>query len=416
MSTIATPVDHTEHILLLHRVMHIIESQPERWNQGAWVTNLGQMIEEDGFGAVLDDNVCGTSFCFAGWVAHLDPTVRFIGDETLRIADGADHERAGMNMNIRQWAIERLGLTDAEATMFGGSVSKEELQGFVRQITGRMLEEMYPPPPPKILNYTATVTTVKTQTVRATTEDEAMRRIKQIHGERDGRTFVVVLSEEQDGPIDTDVKVGDWVYGYAQPEDSTFERTRYEGEVKELAAWTSHAQGDATRITTINGEKQHVWRSTLRKTQRPFKVGDYVSGHNFHENYPSYSEGTRTHGELVRYDSDRSGVSQIKTVEGRERSVFTDTLRHETKSEPETKPEPDEPFNEGDRVSGAGYLLTSHNYSESDRYLGVLIGRIENEGGHGGGIRQIRKDDGDVVRVYVETLRHEPQPEAPDFD
>ncbi len=89
---------------LLQEVVDYIETHPEEWDQDSWA-NKG---------------TCGTTLCFAGTTALLDPQVEFIwmnrGEYSVAIdivKDDGDWDE------IEEYAQRRLGLTNREAyTLF----------------------------------------------------------------------------------------------------------------------------------------------------------------------------------------------------------------------------------------------------------------------------------------------------------
>lgn len=98
---------------LIRLIMRQIEDTPEHWNQGDWVRSS----------EVGDEDICKTTFCFAGWAAFLTDMVDGWG---LTTAAGERYkEHAGYDTGSRkffpydEYAQEVLGLTpDQSAPLF----------------------------------------------------------------------------------------------------------------------------------------------------------------------------------------------------------------------------------------------------------------------------------------------------------
>lgn len=161
-----TPVDHSEHIVLLQRTLRAVEKDQKHWNQKHWVSGDYDLAN----GELTP--TCGTSFCFAGWAAHLDPQVKFADSGLVKIIDDLEQE----TKSIPEWAQERLGLTEEERfALFAAGADLEGLREGVTRVIDRMLAEMFPPPAPPKRPFEVVYerTTTRERTVMASSQEEA---------------------------------------------------------------------------------------------------------------------------------------------------------------------------------------------------------------------------------------------------
>lgn len=169
-TTITEPVPNIE---LLDKIYEIVKAQAakaaagehSRWDQGAWVDAiLEPTLHEDG---VYADVRCGTSFCFAGWVAA-ETKAAFVTDYTVLADPSVDTDRVHPIYGGRsvgryevydeakeQWvevAVETvpiavraqtlLGITDNEAALlFHGGNDLDLIQEVINQIKARAADQ-----------------------------------------------------------------------------------------------------------------------------------------------------------------------------------------------------------------------------------------------------------------------------------
>lgn len=102
--------------LFVEVLAHVV-AFPETWNQGDWITTP----------TFADPNVpftpaCGTAFCVAGYVAHLDG-LRFVYDDSTQLGEPCVVVPNGTPVPVPAYAAERLGLTFAQSlVMFAPNV------------------------------------------------------------------------------------------------------------------------------------------------------------------------------------------------------------------------------------------------------------------------------------------------------
>ena len=144
---------------LLLNTLAEIEAHPERWSQDSWATIFpGKKYRPD--------NICGTSFCFAGHAAASAGLVPLVypdswedaydnGDEAYadyfvpyEVAKAARkaykrdgnlsavrEEIGATQVNIEKWARSELGLTYSQAgRLFNGDNTIEELRSIVLEL------------------------------------------------------------------------------------------------------------------------------------------------------------------------------------------------------------------------------------------------------------------------------------------
>jgi hypothetical protein len=110
------------------------------WDQTDWHAE----VHDRGVDDELDEGpACGTGMCCAGWMAHLDPTVRFsrhFNAELYRVGEDGYHLGT-----IRDWAIERLGVTESEGSrLFAVNNSLDDLEEFYWELCDRYGVEPLP--------------------------------------------------------------------------------------------------------------------------------------------------------------------------------------------------------------------------------------------------------------------------------
>lgn len=136
--------------------LSVIETRPERWDQGSWREDFNNPDRpiEDFHDDPLDDQ-CGTAFCMAGWVAALDRAkwagrLTSVGRNNYRFdmyGDRvADPDRCTCppqrpfctcenTMLVSEYAQMRLGLTVDEAdALFNGDNQIEDLRAGVKAL------------------------------------------------------------------------------------------------------------------------------------------------------------------------------------------------------------------------------------------------------------------------------------------
>lgn len=130
-----------EYVHLHQQVMKQIEAEPERWNQGSYVST--RKMNEVGLEAarllaleVVDLNECGTTACYAGWALHLLGYKVNLFNQVFN----EDGERDG---GVFDKAAEVLGLTTDQAdeifhytAVQGKDVTVQQLKARVSRVTG----------------------------------------------------------------------------------------------------------------------------------------------------------------------------------------------------------------------------------------------------------------------------------------
>jgi hypothetical protein len=130
-----------EYVDLHQQVMKQIEAEPERWNQGSYVST--RKMNEVGLDSarllaleVVDLNECGTTACYAGWALHLTGFKVNLFNQVFN----EDGERDG---GVFDKAAEVLGLDHGQAdeifhytSVRGKEVTVRQLKARVSRVTG----------------------------------------------------------------------------------------------------------------------------------------------------------------------------------------------------------------------------------------------------------------------------------------
>jgi len=86
-------------VALLRETMDAVLAHQDQWDQAYWIR----------------ETECGTSYCFAGWVAALDGYTQTVRSSDLARRKALAGNASGETVVIRDHASERLGLTDEQA-------------------------------------------------------------------------------------------------------------------------------------------------------------------------------------------------------------------------------------------------------------------------------------------------------------
>jgi len=110
-------------VKLLNRILDIIETDPDHWDQETWVT----------------ETPCGTAYCFAGWAVHLNGYKFHPGwDLSLNTSDEVYKDNEKESIYIQDVAQEILGLTLLEATtLFSSWRTLDDIRAVVAHIIAR---------------------------------------------------------------------------------------------------------------------------------------------------------------------------------------------------------------------------------------------------------------------------------------
>lgn len=127
---------------LLRKVMEHIESHPEEWDQGMWVTGVRTLTYRSGevvrtypmqtlpYYRTEPPAFCGTAFCFAGHVAHMtgwNPIWRGTHFDRQRM-----HHPVHGDADVETLAREELGISAGAAeALFNANNSMFHLQEIV---------------------------------------------------------------------------------------------------------------------------------------------------------------------------------------------------------------------------------------------------------------------------------------------
>lgn len=112
-------MEHIEELPARHEVRFQDAEHLDTWNQDTW----GRVFRDD------NNEVCGTSACFAGWAIELDEPGAL--DEVIRLMDNMS--RTPLRTPTPAYVAARiLGLTRQQAAdLFAGGNSKELLRTYV---------------------------------------------------------------------------------------------------------------------------------------------------------------------------------------------------------------------------------------------------------------------------------------------
>jgi hypothetical protein len=129
--------------------MAIIESNPDRWNQGSWRgddrVGKGKAVED--FPNDPLNPECGTTGCLAGWVVFLNG-IKWAGrapgqlfhdmvqdPDTCTCAPTARICTCGNAMSVQEYARKRLGMSNDDAdALFSGDNDLDDLRAGVKAL------------------------------------------------------------------------------------------------------------------------------------------------------------------------------------------------------------------------------------------------------------------------------------------
>ncbi len=99
---------------LLDEVIEYVKEHPEEWNQDSWAIGTGadaKVVD----GKLIPGSSCGTTFCIAGTVAHLDPDANIMWQRHATGEIFANFVTVGGKEElISVYAQHKLGLSSGE--------------------------------------------------------------------------------------------------------------------------------------------------------------------------------------------------------------------------------------------------------------------------------------------------------------
>jgi hypothetical protein len=111
---------------LLDEIVHIIETEPEKWNQGYW--GIADFAGE--MGEVMP--ACQTAKCIAGWAVSLRDYDLIFDGRTHNTSETCQHIVTGRRENISATARVLLGLDVFDADkLFDGTNTLDQIEGII---------------------------------------------------------------------------------------------------------------------------------------------------------------------------------------------------------------------------------------------------------------------------------------------